>query len=221
MSELEREAVIVEGRGSEWALNSTSPNHSMELDREAADPARPDWSATWTDEGLRASIRRFKVILPVVQDEFGDIIDGRRRVAACLEEGVRDYPIITLRGLTEEEKRDYRLVLNHVRRQLNRRQIRQLIAAELRNTPDLSNNWLAQILGTTDKTVEAVRQRLIATSEIPKFERHRGRDGKSRKVTRITTHTADRGGAGPGGPSNSSGTRHPNGPSNSAWPSGA
>jgi ParB-like chromosome segregation protein Spo0J len=163
---------------------------AVESEPRLADPARPDGLAIWTHEGLKASIRRFGVILPVVKDECGNIIDGRRRVAACLELGVRDYPVITLRGLTEEEKRDCRLVLNHVRTHLTRRQMRELIAAELRNTPDLSGNWLAQILGTTDKTVEAVRQRLIATSEIPKFERHRGRDGKSRKVTRITTHTA-------------------------------
>jgi hypothetical protein len=38
------------------------------------------------------------------------------------------------------------------------------LAAELKRTPDLSDNWLAQILGTTDKTVAAVRQELIATS---------------------------------------------------------
>jgi hypothetical protein len=35
------------------------------------------------------------------------------------------------------------------------------LAAELKRTPDLSDNWLAQILGTTDKTVAAVRQELI------------------------------------------------------------
>jgi N6-adenosine-specific RNA methylase IME4 len=67
--------------------------------------------------------------------------------------------------------------------------MRDLIAAELRRTPDRSNNWLAQVLGTTDKTVDAVRQRLITTSEIPKFDRLRGMDGKSRRVTRITTRT--------------------------------
>jgi hypothetical protein len=64
------------------------------------------------------------------------------------------------------------------------------LAAELKRTPDLSDNWLAQILGTTDKTVAAVRQELIATSEIPKLDALRGKDGKYRRVTRITTNTA-------------------------------
>ena len=35
--------------------------------------------------------------------------------------------------------------------------MRDLIAAELKRTPELSDNWLAQILGTTDKTVASVR----------------------------------------------------------------
>lgn len=190
MNEPTQAANIDETQGVEWFRCSTFPTPPVKSDRGPVEPVRLDGLAVWTLEGLKASIRRFKVVLPIVMDECGSIIDGRRRVAACLELGIRDYPIITLRGLAEEEKRDYRLVLNHVRRQLNRRQLRELIAAELRNSPDVSGHWLAQLLGTTDKTVEAVRRDIIATSEIPKFERHRGRDGKSRKVTRITTHTA-------------------------------
>lgn len=137
-----------------------------------------------------ASIRRFGVILPVVKDESGDVIDGHQRERACRELGIENYPVITLRGLTEEEKRDHAFILNQVRRRLNRRQMRALIAAELKRTPELSNNWLAQILGTTDKTVEAVRRHLIATSEIPKLDHLRGKDGKNRRVTRIVTSTA-------------------------------
>ena len=119
---------------------------------------------------LKASIRRWKVILPVVKDENGDIIDGYQRVRVCDELGIADCPVLTLAGLTDDEKRDHAYVLNHVRRHLNQQQMRDLIAAELKRTPDLSDNWLAQILGTTDKTVAAVRQELIATSDIPKLD---------------------------------------------------
>jgi len=144
----------------------------------------------WEYEALKASIRRYGVILPVVMDDSGNVIDGRQRQRACRELGLANYPVLTLAGLTEGEKRDHAHVLNFVRRRLNRRQMRDLIAAELKRTPDLSSNWLAQTLGTTDKTVEAVRQRLVSTSEIPKFEQLRGRDGKGRRVTRIVTNTA-------------------------------
>ena len=125
--------------------------------------------APWEYEALKASIRRFGVILPVVRDEFGNTIDGHQRERACQELGIEDYPAWTFSGLTEDEKRDRSLILNQARRRLNRRQMRELIAAELKRTPEMSSNWLAQVLGTTDKTVEAVRQRLIATSEIPKL----------------------------------------------------
>ncbi len=144
----------------------------------------------WEYDALKESIRHWKVILPVVKDEHGDIIDGRQRVRACEELGIDDYPVLTLYGLTDEEKRDHSFVLNFVRRRLNQQQMRDFIAAELRRTPDLSDNWLAQILGTTDKTVTAVRRELIATSEIPKLDALRGKDGKYRRVTRIVTNTA-------------------------------
>ena len=131
----------------------------------------------WEYDALKESIRRWKVILPVVKDENGDIIDGYQRVRVCNELGITDYPVLTLRGLTEDDKRDHSLILNLVRRRLNQQQMRKLIAAELKRTPDLSDNWLAQILGTTDKTVAAVRHELIATSEIPKLDALRARTG--------------------------------------------
>jgi ParB-like chromosome segregation protein Spo0J len=119
----------------------------------------------WEYSALKESIRRWKVILPIVKDENGDIIDGYQRVRACGELGITDYPVLTPAGMTEDEKRDHAYILNLVRRRLTQQQMRDLIAAELKRTPDLSDNWLAQILGTTDKTVAAVRRRLVATSE--------------------------------------------------------
>ena len=126
--------------------------------------------APWEYEALKASIARDKVLVPVLKDEFGNTIDGHQRERACQELGITDYRIETVAGLTDEEKRDRAFTLNLVRRRLNQQQMRELIAAELKRTPDLSDNWLAQILGTTDKTVAAVRQQLIATSEIPKLD---------------------------------------------------
>lgn len=149
----------------------------------------PDMT-TWEYEALKESVRRWKVLLPVVKDEHGIIIDGHQRVRACDELGIADYPVLTLAGLTDDEKRDHAYILNLVRRRLNQQQMRELIAAELRRTPELSDNWLAQILGTTDKTVAGVREELIATSEIPKLDALKGKDGKYRRVTRITTNTA-------------------------------
>ena len=149
-------------------------------------PELPNWEYLT----LKESIQHFGVLLPVIKDEKGRTIDGHHREKACRELGIKDYPIITLQGLSEDQKRDHALLLNLVRRKVTRSQLREIIAAELRRTPDISSNWLAEILGTTDKTVEIVREGLIRTSEIPKFESHRGKDGKRRRVTRIVTFRA-------------------------------
>src|SRR5271157_3864117 len=144
----------------------------------------------WNYDLLKASIARVGVLVPVLKDKFGNTIDGRQRERACRELAITDYRIETVAGLSEDQKRDRAFTLNLVRRRLDQKQMRELIAAELKRTPDLSDNWLAQILGSTDKTVAAVRQELIATSEIPKLNALRGKDGKYRRVTRIVTNTA-------------------------------
>ena len=75
---------------------------------------------TWEYAALKSSIRRWKVIVPVVTDEHGNIIDGHQRVRACEELSIADYPVLTQAGLTEDEKLDHAYILNLVRRRLNR-----------------------------------------------------------------------------------------------------
>ena len=70
---------------------------------------------TWEYDALKASIRRWKVILPVVKDENGDVIDGYQRVRVCNELGITDYPVLTLAGLSDDEKRDHAYVLDVIR----------------------------------------------------------------------------------------------------------
>jgi ParB-like chromosome segregation protein Spo0J len=86
----------------------------------------------WEYEALKESIRRWGVILPVVKDENGNVIDGHQRVRACEELGIENYPVLILAGLTEEEKHDHAYILNFLRRQLNQQQMRDLIAVELK-----------------------------------------------------------------------------------------
>ena len=63
-------------------------------------------------------------------------------------------------GLSEEEKRHLAISLNVKRRHLSRPQIQALIEQELRRTPDIADNWLGEILGVSDKTARAARNRL-------------------------------------------------------------
>ena len=142
---------------------------------------------SWEYEALKESIRQHGVIVPVVKDEHGTIIDGHHRERACRDLKVKDIPTITLAGLTDEQKRDHALVLNMVRRKITRKQMRAIIATELRRTPDISNRWLAEIIGSTNKTVESVRRELLSIGEIPQCDSYRAKDGRRYPATRLYT----------------------------------
>lgn len=146
---------------------------------------------TWEYEALKESIRHHGVIVPVVKDEHGTLIDGHHRDRACRELKIKDVPTITLGGLTDEQKRDHALVLNMVRRKITRKQMRAIIASELRRTPDISNRWLAEIVGSTKNTVESVRRELLAGGEIDHVDSYRAKDGKRYPATRLYTERAN------------------------------
>ena len=93
--------------------------------------------APWDYELLKASIARVGVLVPVLKDEYGNTIDGYQRERACQELAITDYRIETVAGLSEDQKRDRAFTLNLVRRRLDQKQMRELIAAELKRTPDL------------------------------------------------------------------------------------
>jgi ParB-like chromosome segregation protein Spo0J len=110
-------------------------------------------------EALKADIAERGVVVPVLVDEYGTIIDGHNRARACRELGINDYPVQVQSGLSEEEKRALSRQLNALRRHLNRDQVRALIADQLRETPTWSNNRIAGGLGVDDKTVASVTSR--------------------------------------------------------------
>ena len=142
---------------------------------------------TWEYEALKESIRKLGVIVPIIRDENGTIIDGHHRDQCCQELKIRDIPTITLAGMTEEQKRDHALVLNLVSRKITRKQLRAIIGTELRRTPDMSNRWLAEIVGSTNKTVESVRRELLSIGEIPQCDSYRAKDGRRYPATRLYT----------------------------------
>lgn len=61
---------------------------------------------------IAASIQKFGWTNPVLIDEFGEIIAGHGRLAAAEILNIDDIPTITLSGLSEDEKRAYRLADN-------------------------------------------------------------------------------------------------------------
>jgi len=139
---------------------------------------------------LKADIEDKGVLCAVFQDDKGCTLDGHQRERAANELGIK-YPIVVLPGLTEEQKRHLVYSLNVKRRHLTTKQMQTLIEQELLRTPDIANNWLAEILGVDHKTVLAARKRLESTWEIPKLKKLRGKDGKSRAASygRIVANT--------------------------------
>ena len=133
-------------------------------------------------EALKADIAERGVLVPIDVDEQGYLLDGHHRYRACTELGITDFPTVVRPGLTEEERRIFARKSNMLRRHLSRKQVRELIAEQLKDTPSWANNRIAQVLGADSKTVKAVRERLERTSEIPKLDKLVGADGKARPV---------------------------------------
>ncbi|MGL4424331.1 MAG: DNA methyltransferase, partial [Gemmataceae bacterium] len=132
-------------------------------------------------EVLKAAIREAgRVLVPVVVTTDGEVIDGKGRIRAADELKLKDYPREVVHGLDAEVRHLMRLSLNCARRQLSAVQKREVVRAALQSLPHLSNNYLGQMTGVSDKTVAAVREDLEATSSIPKLTQFRGKDGKTR-----------------------------------------
>jgi len=142
-------------------------------------------------ESLKADVAVRGIQYAVIQDEKGNVLDGHQRERIADELRIKNYPITVMSGLTEEEKRHMALSLNVKRRHLTRPQMQALIEQELKRTPDIASQWLAEMLGVDTKTVQSARQRLESTLEIPVLTKLRGKDGRNRAASygRIVANT--------------------------------
>jgi len=134
-------------------------------------------------EALKADIKENGLHYPVIQDELGNTLDGHQRERALKALGKKNYPTQVIKGLSEEEKWHFALSANIKRRHLDNAAKRRLVEQELRRTPDLANNWIAELTGVDVKTVQACRKKLEGTLEFPKLRVLRGKDGKKRTAT--------------------------------------
>ena len=134
-------------------------------------------------EVLKADVVIHGILNAVLQDEKGNILDGHQRERIAVELGITKYPITVMSGLTEEQKRHLALSLNIKRRHLTRPQMQALIEQELKRTPDIACQWLAEMLGVATKTVQSARKRLESTLTIPVLTKLRGKDGRKRAAS--------------------------------------
>jgi ParB-like chromosome segregation protein Spo0J len=135
-------------------------------------------------QALKESIAENGVLVPVVIDVDGAIIDGHYRVQAYHElfaEGndVPMYPTETRSDLTTDaEKRELAWRLNMQRRHLSQAQKRDAIDAKLKESPEWADNRIAKLLGVDGKTVRLARVMLEGRKEIAKLKKLVGADGK-------------------------------------------
>jgi ParB-like chromosome segregation protein Spo0J len=131
-------------------------------------------------EALKSDIELKGVLVPIEVDEEGNILDGYHRKKICDELGIKDYNLIVRAGLTESEKRLHARKLNLVRRHLTRKQKREIIKQQLKETPEQSDRLIANSLGVSPTTVGTVRKEMEEAGELSKLDICVGADGKER-----------------------------------------
>jgi ParB/Sulfiredoxin domain len=150
-------------------------------------------------QALKADIAERGLMVPIIMDTYGTVVDGHHRKRALDELEAEGYDIHWLiRNIrnawiehtgerTVEGKRDLAWRLNMQRRHLSREQKRQVVAAKLKESPEWTDTRIAHLLGVSDKTVRSVREEQEAVSEIPKLDTLIGADGKEYPRTRKRT----------------------------------
>lgn len=136
------------------------------------------------EDALRASIERFGVLVPVVQDQHGNLIDGRHRLRIAKELKIEPrFDTVQVAG--EEQAREIQRTLNADRRHLTEDQRRAMVA-DLRREGH-SERAIAGALGVSQTTVHRDIERASTDSgESVHPERVRSLDGKSRPARRPT-----------------------------------
>jgi DNA N-6-adenine-methyltransferase Dam/ParB-like nuclease family protein len=116
---------------------------------------------------LKQDIAEHGILVPVEYDDAGNILDGHHRIQACGELGITGWPRIVRHSLTDHEKRRHARALNLARRHLDTSQKRELIAAQLLDTPEMSDRKLGDELGVSHNTVASVRNEIGESAQSP------------------------------------------------------
>lgn len=133
---------------------------------------------------LRTDIIARGIVVPVVIDGQGNVIDGQHRLKIAASLGLVDVPMEVRPGMSEAEREALALDLNLHRRHMSNEQQREVVKRTVKAMPELSDRLIAEQLGVDGKTVNDVRGELEATAEIPQLDYRKGKDGKTRPAKR-------------------------------------
>lgn len=131
-----------------------------------------------TEAALRASIRRFGVLVPVVRDQDGNLLDGHHRARIADDLGIK-YRVDVVRVASADEGRAIVETLNTDRGHRLKSDMRREVVADLRE----QGHSLRAIAGAVGVDKETVRKDLSPVDPSTP-DRIVGRDGKSYPATR-------------------------------------
>lgn len=126
---------------------------------------------------IAASIEEFGWTNPVLVDEQQEIIAGHGRIAAAERLGINEVPVIVLAGLSDEQKRAYRLADNKI--PLNAGWDDELLKLEFAELLDsgfdisltgFSKLEIDDLLVEADSTSEGDEERYTAKIDSPVYE---------------------------------------------------
>lgn len=137
-----------------------------------------------TEAALRASIFRFGVLVPVVKDQHGNILDGHQRARIADESG-KDYPVTIVEVADEAEAHEIARTLNEDRRAMPKAQRLKVVKA-LRE----EGHSLGAIAGAVGVGKSTVFRDLSTVPDGTVPDRITGLDGKSRPAKREPTDGA-------------------------------
>lgn len=120
-------------------------------------------------EALKADIGANGVLVAIVKDQHGNVLDGHHRMQIAEELGIEyRVDIVIVEG--EDQARTLARTYNLARRHLSREQKRKLIADEITADPDRSDRAIARLMGVDHKTVGSVRRELRGELPHPRPE---------------------------------------------------
>lgn len=144
--------------------------------------------------GLRDSIKRLGVLVPVAKDQHGHILDGHHRVQVATELGVT-YRVDVIQVSDEAQAEEIRRTLNVDRRQLTGDDLKRhiVVLAQLREPSGigaLSQREIADRAGVDVAHVNRVLKdaEVLTSQHLP--DERRGGDGKVYKASRPAVVTA-------------------------------
>lgn len=130
-----------------------------------------------TEAALRASIQRFGVVVPIVVDGKGQILDGHHRSRIARELGIT-CPTVTRKVRDDEDATDLAYSLNADRRHLTP-EVRAQIVANLRSQGH-SLRSIAGAVGVSKSQVAKDVNQLSTGGQLTQPQKSKGLDGKER-----------------------------------------